>query len=454
MSGASVPSSTPRPVQELIDEIGFGRFQRRLLLVCGVTWAADAAELLAIGFALPGIREEFGLSASQAGLVASSTFVGMLLGAAFWGTVSDRIGRRTGFQATVLIFAVFGLASAFAPSVEALIVLRILTGFGLGGALPLDFSLMAEYLPRRNRGRYLVLLESFWAVGTVAIALLAFAVVPNWGWRPLLALSGLAALLVFWIRRRVPESPRYLVTVGRAEQARDVLTVVAEVNGRPSPLPPVAAVDAPRGGFADLWRSPVRSTTVMLWLAWFGIGLAYYGLFVYLPTIFVARGFSFLQTYGYALVLAAAQIPGYLSAAWLVEAWGRRGTLILYLCASGLFTLLFGVADSTGLIVAAASLMSFFSLGAWAALYAYTPESYPTPIRATGMGWASATTRVAAALVTFFGATLIAGSLGLALALFAAAFVVAASGVAILGRETRGSALADTAVGVDSRPRR
>ena len=111
-------------VQEAIDRIGFGRFQLRLLLVCGVTWAADAAELLAIGFALPGIREEFGLSAGQAGLVASATFFGMLVGATFWGTLADRIGRRLGFQLTVLIFAVFGMASAAAPTAEALIVLR------------------------------------------------------------------------------------------------------------------------------------------------------------------------------------------------------------------------------------------------------------------------------------------------------------------------------------------
>src|ERR671926_1935858 len=115
-----------RSVEQVVDAIGFGRFQRRLLLVCGVTWAADAAELLAIGFALPGIREDFGLGTSGAGLVAAAAFLGMLLGATFWGTVCDRIGRRAGFQATVAIFALFGLASAFAPSAGVLVVLRFL----------------------------------------------------------------------------------------------------------------------------------------------------------------------------------------------------------------------------------------------------------------------------------------------------------------------------------------
>ena len=433
-------------VQEAIDRIGFGRFQRALLLACGVTWAADAFELLAIGFALPGIREDFGLTEPiQSGLIASAAFVGMLLGATFWGAVADRIGRRRGFQLTVLIFAVFGTASAFAPDEHWLMALRFLAGFGLGGALPLDFSLMSEFLPTRNRGRWLVLLESFWAVGTLAVALCAYLLVPDHGWRPLLAVSGIAALLVLWIRARVPESPRYLVAAGREEEAREVLARVARENGAPSPegrLTVTGTGEAQPGAGALL--SPVlRRQTIMLWSSWFAIGLAYYGLFVYLPTIFVERGYSFVQTYGYSLILAGAQVPGYLTAAWLVERWGRRPTLVTFLGASGAFTLLFAVVDSTGAVVAAAALMSFFSLGAWAALYAYTPEAYPTLLRTTGMGLASAMARVSATLVSLLGASLIAGSLGLALGVFGAAFLVGAAAVALLGTETRGRPLED-----------
>jgi putative MFS transporter len=358
--------------------------------------------------------------------------------------VSDRIGRRLGFQLTVAIFGVFGLASAFAPNAETLWALRFVCGFGLGGALPLDFSLMAEFLPRRNRGRWLVLLESFWAVGTLVIALLAYLLVPDHGWRPLLAVSGIAALLVLWIRRQVPESPRYLVAAGRPEEAEAILREVARVNGAPAVAAPLTAdTSGASPGVAALWRGESARRTLMLWLAWFAIGLAYYGLFVYLPTILVDRGFSFVQTYGYALILAAAQIPGYLSAAWLVERWGRKPTLVAYLAASGVFTVLFGLVDTTALIVISASLMSFFSLGGWAALYAYTPESYPTVLRTTGMGWASAMARIAAALVTLLGAKVLAGSLEGTLVVFGAAFMAGALVVAVLGRETRGTPLAD-----------
>ena len=434
-------------VQEAIDRIGFGRFQRRLLLACGITWAADAFELIAIGFALPGVREDFGLTSTwQTGAIASAAFVGMLVGAAFWGRVADRIGRRLGFQLTVLIFAVFGLASAFAPSAEWLAVLRFLAGFGLGGALPLDFSLMSEFLPRKNRGRYLVLLESFWAVGTVAVAGLAYLIVPDHGWRPLLAASGVAALLVFWIRARVPESPRYLVTAGRTEEATAILRDVARENGTQAPDAPlhVARAGQPPPGVRTLLEPAFRRETLMLWTSWFAIGLAYYGLFVYLPTIFVERGYSFVQTYGYSLILAGAQVPGYLTAAWLVERWGRRPTLVTFLAASGVFTVLFALADSTTAVVVTACLMSFFSLGAWAALYAYTPEVYPTQLRTTGIGLASAMARISATLVTLFGATLIAGSLAAALIVFGVAFGVGALAVGVLGTETRGRPLDDT----------
>ncbi len=442
-------------LDEVVDRIGFGRFQKRLLLVCGVTWAADAGELLAIGFALPGVREEFGLSTGQAGTVAAAAFLGMLLGAVFWGTVADRIGRRRGFALTVLIFSVFGLLSALAPNAETLAAARLLAGFGLGGALPLDFSLFAEVLPRRDRGRWLVVLESFWAVGTVVVAGLAFLIVPALGWRPLLACSALAALLVLWIRLRVPESPRYLLAAGRTEEARAVLARMARENGVALPEGELAPAPATRerAGLGSLWSPAARRSTLMLWLAWFAIGLAYYGLFVYLPTIFVDRGFSVVRSYGYAFLLALAQVPGYLSAAWLVERQGRRPTLVGYLVGSGLATLLFAVAESAAVIVLAACVMSFFALGAWAALYAYTPELYPTRLRATGMGWASATTRIAATLVTLFGATVLAGSEAAALMLFGGAFLVAAAVVGLLGRETRGRPLLDALPGGEAAAR-
>lgn len=438
-------SPTTLTVQQAIDRVGFGRFQHRLLAVCGLTWAADAAEVLLIAFALPAIIDDFGLSTLAASLVVTATFVGMLFGAWFWGSVSDRIGRRTGFLWTVGIFAVFGTASALAPNVAWLIVLRALTGFGLGGALPLDFSLYAEYLPSENRGRRLVLLESFWALGTIIAAGLAWFLVPRFGWRPLLASTALMAGLVYWIRLYVPESPRYLAARGRAEEARAVLAEIAERNG--TDLPTQLAIEVPEQTDdttpKTLWTPRFRRRTAMLWAAWFGISLGYYGMFTWLPDVLVDRGFTFVSTYRYTFILALAQVPGYFSAAWLVERWGRKGTLASYLAVSGVFTFLFAAVSATPLIVASAVLMSFFSLGAWGALYAYTPELYPTQVRATGVGWASGMTRIAGSLAPIIGGLLLPVSLVAALGVYAVAFVAAGAVVLTLGVETRGRPLED-----------
>jgi MFS transporter, putative metabolite:H+ symporter len=432
-------------VQDAIDRIGFGAFQRRLFLVCAVTWAADAAEIFLLSFALPGFSDEFGLTGGQAGLVVTATFAGMLLGAWFWGALSDRIGRRTGFQLTVAVFAVFGLASAFAPGPVWLAVLRFATGFGLGGALPLDFSVFAEYLPTRNRGRWLVLLESFWAVGTVMAAGLALVVMPTLGWRWLLATSAVAAVLVLWVRRRVPESARYLVSRGRTDEAAAILERVATDNGAPRLY---ASVVVPAGESVGtptsaLLSGGLRRVTLSLWSTWLLIAFAYYGIFVWLPQV-LSDQYGVLDSQLYVFFIAVVQLPGYFSAAWLLERWGRLPVLRVYLAISGLATFLWAVAGGTSTVLVAAGLMSFFSLGAWAALYAYTPEVYPTQIRTTGMGAASGMARVGGVVAPLVGGALFAVSLVAALSVFAVAFLAAAAVVMSLRRETRGQPLSDT----------
>ncbi|HET7326677.1 MAG TPA: MFS transporter [Nocardioidaceae bacterium] len=432
-------------VQEAIDRAGFGAFQRRLFFVCAVTWAADSAEIFLLSFALPGFVAEFDLTGTQAGLVVTSTFVGMLIGAWFWGALADRIGRRAGFQLTIVVFAVFGLASAFAPSAVWLAVLRFATGFGLGGALPLDFSVFAEYLPTRNRGRWLVLLESFWAVGTIAAAGLALVIMPTLGWRYLLATSAVAAVLVLWARRRVPESARYLVAAGRTDEAREILAQVAKDNGVTATEESLAA---PAGGSAavtpaTLLRCGLRRVTLTLWATWFLIAFAYYGIFVWLPQI-LSEQYGFLDSYLYVFFIALVQLPGYFSAAWLVERWGRLPVLRTYLAISGAATFLWAFSGGSALVLIAAGLMSFFSLGAWAALYAYTPEVYPTQVRATGMGAASGFARVGGVIAPLVGGLLFSVSLFLALTVFAVGFVVAAAVVVSIQREPRGRPLVDT----------
>lgn len=431
-------------LEEAVEAIGFGRFQRKLLLICGAGWAADAMEVLIIAFVIPAVIKEWGLQPQQAGFLGTAIFLGMLAGAWFWGTISDYIGRKWGFQLTVLVDSVFGLLSALAPSFPALVILRALTGFGVGGTLPVDYSIFAEYLPKEKRGRYLVILESFWALGTIVAAALAWIIVPHVGWRWLLAISAVPGLIIYFIRRYVPESPRYLLINGRKEEARAVLEQVARENGADVRIPALAPLTrTQRITVTALWRRPFARVTLMLWVVWFAISLGYYGVFIWLPRIFVQQGFTFLRSYQNVFIMALAQLPGYFSAAYLVDRWGRKPTLGVYLILSGIFTYLFAVVTNLPLILVAAVWMSFFTLGAWGSLYAYTPEVYPTEVRTTGMGWASGMTRIAGAIAPTLGGYLLPISLTLALTLYAVAFIVGGLAVLALGVETRGRPLAD-----------
>ena len=162
-------NTTAMSIDEAIQQIGYGRFQRKLMVICGLGWAADAMEVLLIAFALPAIIEEWSLTPAESGLLSTAIFLGMLVGALAWGRLSDLLGRKIGFVATVGIDSVFGFLSALAPSFGWLVALRSLTGFGVGGTLPVDYSIFSEYLPAEKRGRYLVLLEAFWALGVIFI---------------------------------------------------------------------------------------------------------------------------------------------------------------------------------------------------------------------------------------------------------------------------------------------
>jgi len=254
-------------------------------------------------------------------------------------------------------------------------------------------------------------------------------------------------LIVFWVRRSVPESPRYLMLQGKEAEARQVLEHVAAVNGVQVDIGPLAAETRSRQmPYRTIFSAAYRRQTLMATVTWFLLSLGYYGLFTWLPGIFRTRGFSFPDAYQATFLLALAQLPGYFSAAWLVERWGRVPTLGLYLLGGAAATYVGATVDSLAGSLAALTVMSFFALGAWGVLYAYTPELYPTSARGTGMGWAGGVARIAGVLAPVLGARLLDVNLALALTVYAVAFALAGGTVLALGRETRGQRLAEVAV--------
>ncbi|TWH10714.1 putative MFS transporter [Rhodococcus rhodochrous J45] len=406
---------------------------RRLLTGSGVGWALDAMDVGLISFVMAALAVQWDLSSTQLSWIGSIGFVGMAIGASLGGLLADRIGRRQVFAATLLVYGLATGAAALSTSVAMLIVLRFVVGLGLGAELPVASTLVSEFAPRKVRGRVVVALEAFWAVGWLLAALIGYFVVPTSdnGWRWALAVGLVPAAYALVVRFGLPESVRYLESRGRHAEAEAIVRDYEQSAGVTSvpedeqPVRTVAEVErAPRG---SVWAPNLRRRTAALWIVWFGINFSYYGAFIWLPSLLVAQGFDLVTSFGYTLLITLAQLPGYGVAAWLIEVWGRRLTLGVFLAGSAVSAGLFGLAETPGTIVAAGMALSFFNLGAWGALYAIGPELYPTPVRGAGTGSAAAFGRLASIIAPLLVPVLLgAGGNGLVFGAFAASFVVAA----------------------------
>lgn len=436
------PISTP--IEDVLTAAGTGPFQKRLLAIFGFVWAADAMQVLAVGFTSASIAKTFGLTVPQALQTGTLFFLGMLIGASVFGRLADRFGRRRVLLVTVAGDAVFGLLSVFAPSFGILLALRFLTGVAVGGTLPVDYAMMAEFLPPRSRGRWLVMLEGFWAIGTVVIAVAAwltsiYGVEDAWRW--IFAVTGLPALIGIFLRWWVPESPMFLLKQGRSDDAKAVLDKVLVANGRPRVVGQVSAPSLLRKA-GGIFSPDLRRRSIAMLLVWFFVSVSYYGVFTWMPARLAGEGFGFVRGYGFLVLVALAQIPGYALAAFGVEAWGRKPTLVGFLLLSAAACLLFVVAgESSALIAASILIMSFALLGTWGALYAFTPELYPTESRATGMGAASAMARLGGLLAPSLVALVITQSFVGAVGLFAFFLLVGALTASTINQETRQAAL-------------
>lgn len=437
---------------ERLDGLPFTRKHRKLLLGSGVGWALDAMDVGLISFVMAALAVHWSLTPTELSWVGSIGFVGMAIGAALGGLLADRIGRRQVFAATLLIYGLATGAAALSASLAMLIVLRFIVGLGLGAELPVASTLVSEFAPRKVRGRVVVALEAFWAAGWILAALIGYFVVPTSddGWRWALAVGLIPAAYALVIRFGLPESVRFLESKGRHDEAERIVREyeasagveppVAE-HGDPQREPTAPTRDDPR---ESLWSPRLRARTGALWIVWFGINFSYYGAFIWLPSLLVSQGFDLVKSFGYTLIITLAQLPGYAVAAWLIEVWGRRVTLAVFLAGSAVSAGLFGLADSPRTIIAAGMALSFFNLGAWGALYAIGPELYPTTTRGSGTGAAAAFGRIASIIAPLLVPLLLgSGGTALVFGVFAAAFVVAALAAFTLP-ERKGVALEET----------
>lgn len=457
-------------VEDAVEFMGFGRFQALVLVYAGMAWVADAMEMMLLSFVGPAVQKSWNLTPSEEGMITSVVFIGMMFGAYFWGALSDLKGRRSGFLFTALVTFGAGLLSAFAPNYYALLFLRGIVGVGLAGGAVIT-SWFLEFIPTSNRGLWMVLISVFWTIGTVVEATLAWIVMPSLGWRWLLGLSSVPLLVLLVFYPLVPESPRYLVAKGKADEALVVLRSVARINKKPLPVGQlyqenaIAAHDHGRGDLIKealrlvkaLFSSTMIRSTLLLWLVFFANAFTYYGLVLLTtqlsdPATSCGTAVNAAQSVGEstdlykgALVTSFAELPGLLVSAAIVDRFGRKKSMsgLFLVCAAALLPLVQPLAATTTtllLFLARACITGTFTI-----VYIYAPEVYPTELRATGLGVSNSFARIGGVLCPLVAVELVKNcQLALAVTLFVGVPLLGAVAVAFLPIETSGRLLTDT----------
>ena len=387
--------------------------KNKLLGIAGLAWMFDAMDVGILSFVIAALAVDWNLTPGQMGWIGSVNSIGMAVGALVFGVFADKVGRKKIFMITLLMFSIASGLSALTTTLAAFLLLRFFVGMGLGGELPVASTLVSESVEAKERGRVVVLLESFWAAGWILSAIIAYFIIPDYGWRVALIITALPAFYAIYLRLKLPDSPKY------TEKNSETRTIMQNMS--------------------EVWSKKYAKRTLMLWIVWFTVVFSYYGMFLWLPSVMVMKGFTLIKSFEYVLIMTIAQLPGYFSAAWLIEKAGRKFVLITYLLGTAASALVFGSAESTMLLMVSGILLSFFNLGAWGALYAYSPEQYPTVIRATGSGMAASVGRVGGILGPLLVGTMVTAGyeIGVIFAIFCVSIVIGVLAVLFLGTETK-----------------
>ncbi len=425
-----------------LDRLPKAPFHYRLLAIHGCAWAFDAFDVGLMTFVAAKLYQSWNLGPDQIGLLLSAGLFGMLAGALVAGPLADRFGRKAVFQLTLLVFSLFSLACAYVPegNVGLLVFFRFLVGLGLGGETPVISSIMSEFVPPRHRGRLQGVMNCFWAVGWLGAAVTAFILIPNLdphsflaslvphgdGWRVAFLVGALPALYVFYIRLSLTESPRWLADRGRFAEARAIVDDIEKVIGATKEIPPVdeamvlarARRDAalPHKGSSPLllFRGPYFRRTVVLWILWFCCMAGYHGLFSWLPTLLTRMGHTMSNAFFQIMLMQLFYIPNQIIAAFLMDKYGRKPLLMFNMGGSAICALAYGFALTTNMgthvVLALGCMTAFFTSAITGVACTYTPEQYPTAVRATGMAWSSAISRVGSMLMPLATGFLVATS--------------------------------------------
>jgi AAHS family 4-hydroxybenzoate transporter-like MFS transporter len=424
-------------VQQFIDERRFSPYQWFVLILCFLIVATDGFDTAAIGFVAPSLAQEWHATKAALSPVMSAALVGLAIGALAAGPLADRIGRKKVLVGSVLVFGIFSIACAFAGSVAELTVLRLLTGIGLGAAMPNATTLTSEYAPARKRSFLVNTMFCGFTVGASAGGLVAAALIPQYGWRSVFVAGGLMPIVLGFVLISLPESIRFMVLRGWS------VTRIAAVLRRIAPnesfdnvrfvLPEDPAVQRKTGGSVVL-SSRFRTGTIMLWITYFSGLLVYYMLTSWLPTLIRDTGFTVRQA---ALVTALFPFGGgvgSITVGWLMDRFEPHRVIAITYVLTGLFVWMVGQQSGSLVWLAAITFIAGVCMnGAQSSLPTLAAAFYPTSGRATGVAWMLGVGRFGGILGAFSGGLLLQANIGFStiFALLAVPSLIAAAALLV-----------------------
>jgi MFS transporter, putative metabolite:H+ symporter len=405
---ASSERGDMRHVVARLERLPYCSWHLKMRLIICTAWFFDAFDSIAIAVVLPPLIGMWHLDPQHIGSLIGIGFLGQLVGAIAFGWIAEHWGRRRSMLATLLIFSLGALACAAATSYTMLFWLRFVQGIGLGGEIPLMAAYVNEFARAKGRGRFSISIQVLFSVGLLAVALVGVYVVPHWGWQWMFIIGAVPALIAIPMRTVLPESPRWLASQGRYDEADRALSRIEAVAAREGLAVPALPTDLPavpeaQPRLADLFKGIYLRRTVSVWLLWIGAYFVSYGITAWMPSLFrTVYHLNVQQSLVYGLINNVFGLAGAFLALYLIEAIGRRAMFIVSLGGCSLFLLSFAFLPQLSPVhmLAVTSCAFFFLSSTLLSLATYTAEIYPTHLRALGGGVASAWQRGASVVGT------------------------------------------------------
>jgi putative MFS transporter len=448
MDAAGTRSSVDDIVARL-ERLPTSWWQVKARTIVGVATFFDAFDALAIASVLPVIVPLWKLAPPQVGFLISAGFLGQLVGALLFGWIAERYGRMTAMIWSVALFAVMSLVCALAWDYNSFLVFRTIQGIGLGGEVPVAAVFISELAKARGRGRFVLLYELVFPIGLVAASLVGLWVVPHLGWQYMFVIGALPALLALVLRRLLPESPRWLAVRGRNAEAQAAMALIEtetqKATGAPlPPVKPVVTTSQKAASLDDLFGPLYLRRTLVVWVIWFCAYFVNYGLAIWLPTVYrTVYKLPLDVSLRYGLITQAVGLLGTLICALTIDRVGRRPWFAASFAAAALAlgALALYPAPTAEQVLTSMTIAYFFVSTINIGVYLYTPELYPTRVRALGVGASTAWLRFASMIGPTVVGMMLAGGLPSVFVTFAIVAVIAAVITGLFAVETKGRVL-------------